>query len=324
MNDIAAPLAFARDGGRATLGRTAAAPDRPRRGGDERLRARRDAARRRGLGLRSRRLRRPAGAGRPRRRGPRRPCRRERARRRRRRGRALDGHPAREPRARRGARARPARPPARRAARAAERAQAHDRDRRRARQDHDDVDDGARAAALRARARLPDRRGADHDRPQRRLGGGGVARGRGRRVGPLDALAARRRGRGDERRARPPRDLRLAGRGARGLPRAAGRRAAGRPVGPPRRARPARRCSPRGLRRPRAGARRGRIDASSGAGTPCAWPSRAPTTRATPPPPWRPWRWPAPTPRPPPRRWRTSPAPGGASRPWAPRAAARA
>ena len=89
------------------------------------------------------------------------------------------------------------RPPARRAAGAAERAQAHDRRRRRARQDHDDVDGRARAPALRPRALLPHRRGADDDRAQRRLGDRGVARGRGRRVGPLDALAARRRGGGD-------------------------------------------------------------------------------------------------------------------------------
>ena len=47
-----------------------------------------------------------------------------------------------------------------------------------------------------------------------------------------------------------------------------------------------------------------------------AWPSRAPTTRATPPPRWRPACWPAPTRRRPPRRWPTSPAPAGASRPW--------
>ena len=153
---------------------------------------------------------------------------------------------------------------------AAERAQAHDRDRRRARQDHDDVDGGARAAALRPRAVLPHRRGADDDRAQRRLGRGGVARGRGRRVGPLDALAARRRRRRHQRRARPPRHLRVAGRGARRLPRVAGRRAAGRPVGAPRRRRPARRRAVRGLRRRRARRSTATARASTGAGSACA------------------------------------------------------
>ena len=95
-----------------------------------------------------------------------------------------------------------------------------------------------------------------HDRAQRRLGDGGVARGRGRRVGPLDALAARRRRRRDERRARPPRDLRLAGRG---------------------RARPSARCWP-ARRRPSCG--------TAPTCSPCAarlptWPSTSPRRRST-------------------------------------------
>ena len=61
------------------------------------------------------------------------------------------------------------------------------------------------------------------DGPNAGVGDGRVARRRGRRVRPL--VAARwRRGRGrDERRARPPRDLRLARRARRGLPRVPGR-----------------------------------------------------------------------------------------------------
>ena len=65
-------------------------------------------------------------------------------------------------------------------------------------------------------------------------------------------LELARGGRGrDERRARPPRDLRLAGRGPRGLPRVPRGRAAGGAVGPPRRRRP-----------PGAGARRGSCSTS--------------------------------------------------------------
>ncbi len=54
---------------------------------------------------------------------------------------------------------------------------------------------------------------------RRRVGDGRLARRRGRRVRPLDALARRRGRRRHERRARPPRDVRVARRGARGLPR---------------------------------------------------------------------------------------------------------
>ena len=68
--------------------------------------------------------------------------------------------------------------------------------------------------------------------PQRRLGDRRVARGRGRRVGPLDAVARGRDRGGHERRARPPRDVRLAGRAARGLPGVPRVPAAGRPLGP--------------------------------------------------------------------------------------------
>ena len=133
------------------------------------------------------------------------------------------------------------------------------------------------------------------DRPQRRLGDGGVARRRGRRVRPLDAALARR-GRGrDERRARPPRDVRLAGRGPRGLPRRSWpARPQARRVGPPRRAGAARRArtsrstSPSRCSTPAA-------RASRGAGTPCASRCPARTTPATPPPRSRPPCWPAPT-----------------------------
>ena len=57
---------------------------------------------------------------------------------------------------------------------------------------------------------VPHRRRAAHDGPQRGLGGGGVARRRGRRVRPLVPAAVARALRRHERRARPPRDLRLA------------------------------------------------------------------------------------------------------------------
>ena len=149
-------------GGRATLGRAAAAPDRPRRGRDERLRARG----RRNSAPRSRapiaptrpacgRCARSASRSTSATTRPTCPA-----------GEGVEvvhstAIPRRQPRARRRARARAARPPARRAARAAQRAQAHDRGRRRARQDDDDLDGAARAAALRPGARLPHRRGAD-------------------------------------------------------------------------------------------------------------------------------------------------------------------
>ena len=65
---------------------------------------------------------------------------------------------------------------------------------------------------------LPGRRRGALDRVQRRLGSGGVAGRRGRRVRPL-AAEARAEGRGaHERRARPPRDLRLPARRRRDVP----------------------------------------------------------------------------------------------------------
>ena len=103
--------------------------------------------------------------------------------------------------------ARPSAP--RRAAARADRAQADHRRRRRARQDDDDLDGRPRAAR---RAALEPgyliggalrTTGLNAD-----WGDGRLARGRGRRVRPLDARAGRR-GRGrPEHRARPPRDLR--------------------------------------------------------------------------------------------------------------------
>ena len=77
-----------------------------------------------------------------------------------------------------------------------------------ARQDDDVLDGRPRAARLRPRPGLPDRRRAADDRHQRGVGRGRVARRRGRRVRPVvpapDAGDRRR----DERRARPPHDVR--------------------------------------------------------------------------------------------------------------------
>ena len=86
------------------------------------------------------------------------------------------------------------------------------------RQDDDVEHARPRAARLRHGSRLPRRRRRPLDRRQRRLGGGGVARGRGRRVRPLAARAAARRRRAHQRRARPPHDLRLPARRRRHLP----------------------------------------------------------------------------------------------------------
>ena len=91
---------------------------------------------------------------------------------------------------------------------------------------------------------VPGRRRGALDRLQRGLGGGGVARGRGRRVRPL-AAQARPADRGaHQRRARPPRDLLVAARRRRHLPRLPGagrrgrarRRARADPLPGPRRA----------------------------------------------------------------------------------------
>ena len=94
------------------------------------------------------------------------------------------------------------------------------------------------------------RRGA-LDRLQRRLGGGGVARGRGRRVRPLAAQARSAGRRAHQRRARPPRDLLVAARRRRHVPRLPG---PGRRGGARRRAGPDPLPGPRGA----AGGRRAR------------------------------------------------------------------
>ena len=122
---------------------------------------------------------------------------------------------------------------------------------------------------------------------QRALGRRGVARRRGRRVRPLDAEPRRRDRGADERRARPPRDVRLAARAARGVPRVPGARARRRRrVGSARAARAAPRrarsrwspttCPRRGCD---AGGSRFRLARRRGA--PAR--SRARTTRSTPP-----------------------------------------
>ena len=63
---------------------------------------------------------------------------------------------------------------------------------------------------MRARSRLRGRRRARRHRGQRRLGERRVDRRRGRRIGPLAAAALARDRGADQRRARPPLDLRLA------------------------------------------------------------------------------------------------------------------
>ena len=67
----------------------------------------------------------------------------------------------------------------------------------------------------RPRSGLPDRRRAALDRLERGVGGGGVDRGRGRRVRSLVPGARARRGRGHQHRAGPPPHLPLAERAAR-------------------------------------------------------------------------------------------------------------
>ena len=121
------------------------------------------------------------------------------------------------------------------------------------------------AHALRARghaARVAGGR-ADRRRPgERGVGGGRVAGGRGRRVRPLDAEPERRDRGADERRARPPRDVRVAGGAARGVSARSWRGAAhrdrvwDRPELLALRERPRARRRSRPLRRARAAARR--------------------------------------------------------------------
>ena len=99
------------------------------------------------------------------------------------------------------------------------------------------------------------------------------------------ALRRRRRGRA-EHRARPPRDLRLAGRADRGLRRVPRRRAGSAVVGARAARGPATSSSPPEDLTLRAR----RLALRAGAGTTCAWPCRARTTRATPRRRWRPAR----------------------------------
>ena len=123
-------------------------------------------------------------------------------------GRLLHRDQARQPRAHdRRARAAPRRP-----ARRDHPPQADDRRLRHPRQDDDVEHARARAARRRGRPELPGRRRGPQHRRQRRLGSGGVARGRGRRVRPLAAEAAPDDRGGHQRGARPPHDLRLAAR----------------------------------------------------------------------------------------------------------------
>ena len=134
-----------------------------------------------------------------------------------------------------GARARPARAAPRRAARRAHPAAPDDRGHRHARQDDDVEHARPRAARLRDGPGLPGRRRGALDRRERRLGRGGVAGRRGRRVRPLAARARARHRRPDQRRARPPHDLRLPARRRRDVPRLPrARRPRGRGLGPAR------------------------------------------------------------------------------------------
>ena len=183
-------------------------------------------------------------------------------------------------------RARAARAAPQRAARGGQRGEAHAGHRRDARQDDDELDGRPRAAADGGGPVVPHRRRAAHDGPQRGLGRGRVARRRGRRVRPLvPAAVAPALGR-HERRARPPRDLRLQG-GGRGRVRRVPR-----PVGTRHRlGRPRRRGVPGPLGDRRGGVlprRRRRADApaarsSPGRSSACASPCRARTTSPTPP-----------------------------------------
>ena len=127
--------------------------------------------------------------------------------------------PARQPRAGGCPRARPARAAPRRPARRADPAAPDDRRHRHARQDDDVEHARPRAARLRHGSGVPRRRRRPLDGVERRLGSGGVARGRGRRVRPL-AAQARAGDRGaHQRRARPPHDLRVPARRRRDVPR---------------------------------------------------------------------------------------------------------
>ena len=193
------------------------------RRGHERVRARGARARRGGqrLGRGGRPV--PGAAGRGRRAGGAcRPPRGERAGGRGRGGLLLLGGGGGERRAPRGARAGHSRAPARGAAGRAERDAPHDRGGGHARQDDDGVDDRARAARGGHAAGMAGG-GADRRRlGERGVGGGRVAGGGGGRVRPLDAEPERGDRGADERRARPPRDVRVAGAAARGVRRVPG------------------------------------------------------------------------------------------------------
>ena len=167
--------------------------------------------------------------------------------------------------------------------RGARRGAAGDRRRRCPRQDDDGGDDRVRAPGDGSRPGVDHRRDRAAARRQRRRRRR-LARGRGRRVRPLDRLAAPPDRGGHEHRARPPRHLRVRGRAARLLRRLARRGAARRPeLGAATgraRARGARRAQPpergRGARRARAGRR----PAARGRGRDRALHRRRPAARA--------------------------------------------
>ena len=168
------------------------------------------------------------------------------------------------------------RAPARRAAGGADRAAAHDRGGRHARQDDDRVDARARAARRRPRAGLAGGRPGRRRPGERGVGSGRVAGGRGRRVRPLDAEPEGRDRGADQRRARPPRELRLARGAARGVPRVPGTRRAqavvsGTAPSCSRCARSGRGDRGRSLRRDRADARRRGLALPAGAARRSAW-----------------------------------------------------
>ena len=163
-----------------------------------------------------------------------------------------------ERRAARGARAGHPRAAPRGAAGRADGDETHDRGRGHPRQDDHRLDARARAARGRHAAGLAGG-GADRGRPgQRGMGGGRVAGGGGGRVRPLDAQPERRDRGPHQRRARAPRDVRVAGAAAGGLPRVPRRATMRRGLGPARAAGAARGAG-RCLRRARADAHRGRL-----------------------------------------------------------------
>ena len=139
---------------------------------------------------------------------------------------------------------------------------------------------GGRPGSRLAGRRLGRRRAGERGLGERR-----VARRRGRRVRPLDAQPERRDRRADERRARPPRDVRLAGASC-------ARPSAAFLAGPPHAVvwdRPELLELRAGPRRARLRRRGGDPDApgaraSAGAARRCAWRCPARTTRSTPPP----------------------------------------